>query len=57
MNKIPVFLASDDNYSPFCATTMASILMHTKEFIEFYILDCGISQKNKIKICQNLTYQ
>ncbi len=50
MSKIPVFLASDDNYSPFVTTTMVSILIHTKEFIEFYILDCGIEEKNKRKI-------
>ncbi len=50
MLKIPVFLASDNNYAPFTATTMASILMHTNEFIEFYILDCGISDRNKKKI-------
>ena len=50
MLKIPVFLSSDNNYAPFVATTMASILMHTNEFIEFYILDCGISAKNKEKI-------
>ncbi len=50
MEKIPVFLSSDDNFAPYTAVTMASILMHTKEFIEFYILDCGISSKNKRKI-------
>lgn len=50
MIRIPVFLASDNQYAPFVATTMASILLHTNEYIEFYILDCGISEKNKIKI-------
>ena len=49
MLKIPVFLASDNRYAPFVATTMASILMHTNDFIEFYIMDCGISTTNKKK--------
>lgn len=50
MLNIPVFLASDDKFAPFVATTMASILMNTNEFIEFYILDCGITDTNKSKI-------
>lgn len=50
MINIPVFLSSDDKYSPFISTTMVSILANTKEFIKFYILDCGISNKNKEKI-------
>ncbi len=50
MLNIPVFLASDNNYAPFVATTMASICDNTKSFIEFYILDSGISSKNKIKL-------
>lgn len=50
MSNIPVFLASDDNYAPFVATTIASICDNTKSFIEFYILDGGISNINKSKI-------
>ena len=50
MSGIPVFLASDDNYAPFVATTMASILFNTKSFVDFYILDDGISDRNKRKI-------
>ena len=49
-NKIPVFLSSDNNYAPFIATTIASICNNTKSFIEFYILDSGISEGNKEKI-------
>ena len=48
--EIPVFLTSGDEFSPFVATTMASILKNTKSFIHFYILDCGISENNKQKI-------
>ena len=48
--NIPVFLAADNNYAPFVATTMASILDNTQSFVEFYVLDGGISQENKEKI-------
>jgi len=48
--KIPVFLASDENYAPFCATTIASIMDYTKSHISFYILDGGISDESKKKI-------
>ncbi len=44
------FLSSDNNYTPFVATTMASILDNTKSFIEFYVLDGGISEENQEKI-------
>lgn len=50
MSNIPVFLASDDNYAPFVATTIASICDNTKSFVDFYILDSGISQQNQEKI-------
>lgn len=50
VEKIPIFLSADNNYAPFVATTMASILDYTKSFIEFYILDAGISAQNKEKI-------
>ena len=49
-NNIPVFLSSDNNYAPLVATTMASILSNTKSFIEFYILDGGITSDNVEKI-------
>ena len=48
--NIPIFLSSDDNYSPFVATTIASICDNTKSFIDFYVLDSGISEQNKKKI-------
>lgn len=50
--KIPVFLASDDNYASFIATTVVSILENTNAFIEFYILDSGISEENKRRIAE-----
>ena len=49
--NVPVFLSSDNNYAPFVATTIASICDNTKSFIEFYILDSGIFEENKEKIC------
>ncbi len=50
MNNIPIFLSSDNNYSPFIATTIASICDNTKSFCNFYILDNKIELKNKTKI-------
>ena len=50
MTNIPVFLASNDNFAPFVATAMASILYNTKSFVQFYVLDSGISDDNKRRI-------
>lgn len=50
IENIPVFLASDNNYAPFVATTICSIVKNTKSFVDFYVLDGGISKKNKQKI-------
>ena len=50
VSGIPVFLSSDDNYAPYVATTMASILKNTKSYINFYVLSDNMSSKNKQKI-------
>ena len=50
MQHIPVFLAANELYAPFIATTMLSILDHTKSFVDFYILTDGISEDSKRKI-------
>lgn len=50
MSSIPIFLASDENYAPFVATTIASIVSNTKSFVDFYVLDSGISERSKRKI-------
>ena len=47
MQNIPIFLATDDYYAPFMCTTMYSVLEHTNDFIEFYVLDNKISEKSK----------
>lgn len=52
MSNIPIFLSSDDNYAPFVATTIASICDNTKSFCEFYVLDGGIREENKGKLCE-----
>lgn len=53
---ISVFLSSDNNYAPFVATTIASIMDNTKAFINFYILDGGITIENvkRIRDLKNL---
>lgn len=48
--SIPIFLASGNAYAPFVATTITSIVKNTESFIDFYILDGGISKINKQKI-------
>lgn len=49
--NIPIFLASDNNYAPFVATAIASICDNTNSYCEFYVLDGGISEENKARIC------
>jgi lipopolysaccharide biosynthesis glycosyltransferase len=48
--RIPIFLASDDNYAPFVATTIVSICHNTNSFIEFYVIDGGITKFHKKQI-------
>ena len=50
--NIPIFLSADNNYAPFVATTIASICDNTKSFCDFYVLDGGITDENKEKICE-----
>jgi len=49
---VPIFLSSDDNYAPFVATTIASICDNTTSFVQIYVLDGGITDKNKEKITE-----
>ena len=53
-NKIPIFLSSDNNYAPMVATTILSILSHSSLPVDFYVLDSGISKKNKTKIIKSI---
>jgi len=48
---IPIFISSDDNYAPYLAASIVSILENTDSFINFYILDSGISDSNINKLC------
>lgn len=52
--KIPIFLATDENYAPYACATMYSILKNTKSNIEFNILDGGISTQSKKNIKSSL---
>ena len=47
--NIPIFLASDENYAKYMAVTMTSIFVNTEEFIDFYVLDGGITDETKKK--------
>lgn len=53
-SRIPVFMASDDNYAPFLCASMRSILENTSSLIEFNILDNGITEEKKNKILKSL---
>lgn len=44
---IPVFLISDENYAKYATVTIKSVLSGTKEKIDFYVLDGGISAESK----------
>jgi lipopolysaccharide biosynthesis glycosyltransferase len=50
MNKIPIFVSSDEKYTPFVASLIASVCSNTAAFVEFYILSDGISDVEKEKI-------
>ncbi len=54
--EIPIFFASDDNYVPFLAVSIKSMLDNASKyyFYNIHILTEGISEKNKAKL---LTYQ
>lgn len=54
MKHIPVFCATDDNYAAFASVMMVSVLTHTKSFIDFYVMDGGISSKSKRWIKKDL---
>ncbi len=49
---IPVFLISDENYVKYAAVTIKSVLSGTKEKINFYLLDGGISAESKKVIAE-----
>ena len=46
-NQIPVFFASNDKYAPYLSVAMTSILYNTKSYIQFFVLDSGITKANK----------
>lgn len=48
--SIPIFLASNNTYAPFCATTMLSFLLHTNEKLDFFILESDFSEESKKKL-------
>lgn len=52
MSNIAVCISSDDNYVQHMAATISSILKNKKsdEFIKIYIIDGGITPKNKEKL-------
>ena len=53
-NVIHIVCATDENYAPFASIMMKSVLMHTKSFINFYILDGGVTARTKKLISKDL---
>ncbi|MDD3772988.1 MAG: glycosyltransferase, partial [Weeksellaceae bacterium] len=51
MSKIPIVFSTNEEYAPYCTTTIASILSNAKENteLEFLILSTGLSQATKNK--------
>lgn len=52
MKKNTFFLPADNNYAPYVAVTIASLCDNSSFFCDIYILDGGITEKNKEKICE-----
>ncbi|MDR2338111.1 MAG: hypothetical protein LBE20_05640 [Deltaproteobacteria bacterium] len=50
MERIPVFLSSDNNYAMATATTIKSCIDHTSSVVDFYVLSDSISDENQYKI-------
>ncbi len=48
--RIPVFFHVSDKFCPYMAVTMVSILYNTQAFIEFYIIETGVSEFHKRQI-------
>ena len=46
-NIVNVCIASDNNYAPLIATTIASVCFNTTRYVKFWCLESGISDMNK----------
>ena len=51
-NDLHICFSTDDNYACYCGTAIASILLNANadEVIHFYIIDGGISEKNRKRL-------
>ena len=52
MKTIDVFFTINDGYAKYLAVCISSIIVNTRAFVHFYILDGGIAEDNKRKISQ-----
>lgn len=48
--KIPVFMSFDEGYAPYASVCIASICENTKNFVEIYVIDCGVTEESKKKV-------
>lgn len=50
--NIPVFMSFDEGYAPYAATCIASICENTSNFVQIFVIDCGIEAEAKRKVEQ-----
>ena len=50
MKTVPIFLACDEKYAKYATVTMVSVLRGTKDLIDLYVLDGGITDETKTDI-------
>lgn len=50
--NIPVFMSFDEGYAPYAATCIASICENTSNFVQVFVIDCGVEAETKRKVEQ-----
>ena len=50
--NIPVFMSFDEGYAPYAATCIASICENTSNFVQIFVIDCGVKSETKKKVEQ-----
>ena len=48
--NIPVFMSFDEGYAPYAATCIASICENTSNFVQVFVIDCGVESETKRKV-------
>lgn len=48
--NIPVFMSFDEGYAPYAAACIASICENTSNFVQIFVIDCGVKSETKKKV-------